>query len=1009
MTQTTKLVIGLLLALVTSALSAAAPERLDVDQIAFAQAQVFDEGAGLTDLTTTAISASEEGYVWVGTMRGVSRFNGHRMVPVPGPGGVLRHPIRDLIALPDGTVWVATGGNGLHRLHDGQWTQLDTKVGLPTASVVRLRAFDGPHGKRLFATGRHMLAEWDGRAWHPRALPDELAELEIRDVLPVAGPRGEVLWVASYGKGLYRCEPAAPCVPAEIPVPGERFYEITALGEAIEADGSHTVWAGADGGGLARLHDGQWERITPRNSILPGDSVTTLEVLNTHGEAPQVWVGLRGGLARLRRGHWEHMDYVGLWASGRINALHAARDSQGRTQMWVGSDSGAVRMRLQDDWRIVSRAGKGRAGIWALRFEKDAQGERLWLGTDGEGLLRYQDSHWSSYGVDSGLPDKTVRSLARVPTADGGDQLWAGTWRGHLARFDGARFHVIETPWPKREDEALSVILPVAAGDVWIALRSGGVAHLSNGSWHWFDPADAANPGKVLGMLETGSGDDATIWTSTFGQGLARYRHGQWYFLGPAQGMPDSNYTGLTLMPDASGKQLLWVGSLSHGLVRLDISDPDNPQLVTKPALPPLPDDYVYGAMRDASGDIIVCTNYGVARWHPVPGDGYTSLVYHRSDGLPHDECNAGAMQRDAYGRIWIGTIGGAAVYVPQAAAIRGRSTPLRLERTLVDGEDRTAAFHPGKLPYEASLNNLEVQFSLLTGERESLNQYRSQLAPLEKAPGKWGESNSRSFTGLPPGDYRLRIEARDYAGTESVPLVLAFKIPMPWWRTLPAFIGAALLLLGLIWLWMRWRDRAARKREKNLVRLIRERTAELERRGDELGRMNEELTRLSYRDPLTDLANRRMLVKHLEDEWEIGVMRSSQLAFLLFDLDEFKSYNDIYGHLAGDDCLRQIARRIHAELRKSDDSAGRYGGEEFGVVLPGLGLEQALIVAERIRAAVERAGLPHRGSVTGIVTISVGAASCVPTDDDRPDSLIAAADKALYRAKQAGRNRVES
>ena len=303
----------------------------------------------------------------------------------------------------------------------------------------------------------------------------------------------------------------------------------------------------------------------------------------------------------------------------------------------------------------------------------------------------------------------------------------------------------------------------------------------------------------------------------------------------------------------------------------------------------------------------------------------------------------------------------------------------------------------------------LEVHYALLSGEREALTRYRTRLAPIERVPTDWSEYDHRSFTGLPPGEYTLNVEARDYAGISARPLSLAFTIPLPWWRTWPSLLAASLALAALVVWSIRRRERQSRRREQQLVDLVRQRTHELENRGVELRRMNEELTRLSYHDALTDLANRRMLLERLHGEWELGLARGTHLAFVLFDLDQFKAYNDQRGHLAGDDALREVGRRIDAELRKPEDTAGRYGGEEFGVVLPGLTLDQAIVVAERIRQAVENAGMQHPATPQGMVTISVGVAAIIPRVGLSAELLIAAADAALYRAKQTGKNRVEA
>jgi diguanylate cyclase (GGDEF)-like protein/PAS domain S-box-containing protein len=170
----------------------------------------------------------------------------------------------------------------------------------------------------------------------------------------------------------------------------------------------------------------------------------------------------------------------------------------------------------------------------------------------------------------------------------------------------------------------------------------------------------------------------------------------------------------------------------------------------------------------------------------------------------------------------------------------------------------------------------------------------------------------------------------------------------------------------------------------------------------------NRILQALAQQDGLTGLANRRRFDEVLVEEFSRARRQREPLSVLLLDADHFKAYNDHYGHLAGDECLRRISAAIESVLRRPGDHAARYGGEEFVVLLPLTDESGALIVAEQIRAAVSALAIQHLGSAPQIVTVSIGVSSLIPFGGaDHPDRLIAAADRALYRAKAEGRNRV--
>ena len=169
----------------------------------------------------------------------------------------------------------------------------------------------------------------------------------------------------------------------------------------------------------------------------------------------------------------------------------------------------------------------------------------------------------------------------------------------------------------------------------------------------------------------------------------------------------------------------------------------------------------------------------------------------------------------------------------------------------------------------------------------------------------------------------------------------------------------------------------------------------------------NHKLEQLANLDGLTQVANRRCFDIYLEREWQRLIREQQPLSLILLDIDGFKAYNDFYGHLAGDDCLIKVAQAVQDVVRRPADLVARYGGEEFTVLLPNTYLEGAIKVAQSIQEAINYLAIPHANSdVKAIVTVSLGITSLIPTLLVQPDILIAYADRALYDAKQQGRDR---
>ncbi len=973
---------------------------LDLAQVAAPAFVAFSSRDGLPDTVTTDAATDRDGFVWAATPVGPYRYDGRRWQAHGGTA--MRHFVDDLHVARDGTLWAALRNAGIARYDGSRWELQDSASDLPSQQVRRI-------GEALDDEGRPELwaLTWDAGVMQLRsgrwAADRDNASLPRDSVLALAQTQslGGVrrTWLGLGNQGLWYRD-AGTRGWRRWQAPGFEAGQVEYL-LATGRDTGEALWISAFGSGLWRLDARGLRRWSQAGGELPSNDLYGIATTHDGGGTATVWAASRWGLVRVRGDDAQVFDRRHGLPADAVRGLGAWSAPDGSQVLWLATEAGMARtIPGASAWVTASLLGSRSTGVFAAMVEPDGRGgERLWVGGAGdEGLGLHEQGRWRSFSAATGdLPPGGISAIVATTARDGTRTRWVGSWTGELLRVretaDAPTFERVDRPWPTAQGNAVQDVLARDVGgtsELWVGTRQSGAWRRRDGVWTQPRPAGVDGPWRVTRFQAQRDGDDRLwLWAAT-DHGLARFDGQRWTLFGREAGLPTQQLIGMRLYHQPDGRSLLWMGSADAGVVRVDITDPQNPAVL--PAdLPTPPDPTVYSALRDSAGRIYVCTNNGVERLLPVPG-GWRQQVYTRRHGMVHDECNTNAQFVDRHDRFWTGTLGGPTVYDPAQDARDTQPKPLRIVGLRVDG----APVSGTGLEVPADARAVEIDYALLSWQREGESQFRTQLLGYESEPGPWSTQGTRSFGALPPGDYRLRIEARDYAGNASIPVELPLSVRAHWWRTDGArLVGvAALLLIGYAVALVR--TRRLRARQRLLEQRVAARTADL-------NDSNARLVELSYCDALTGLANRRRLLERLDERVRGGA--SAGLVFV--DVDHFKAFNDLHGHPAGDEALRGVAAALLA-CAPPEALVARYGGEEFACLLPHADLPAAVAFADCCRAGVAARDihLPGTGQ-TERVTISAGVAGARLALEEDAHRLLREADLALYRAKREGRNRV--
>jgi diguanylate cyclase (GGDEF)-like protein len=967
------LIAGLLLALPAApARAIAAIEAARATSLTQYKVDGWQTEQGLPHNTVAALQQTRDGYLWVGTLAGLARFDGVRFttVDVGEVPEIATLPVSGLFEDAQGKLWIAHNkGAAIYR--DGKFTRA---FAAPATANQRVWAFAQDKAGVIWAATNHGLARWEKGVVKFFGEADGLPTERLRTL---AFDRDGVLWIGTTGAGLVSY--AAGSFRVFDPATGFPHLHV----RAVLADPAGGIWAATAGGGLAHVRDGVIKTYTVADG-LPTDQLTAL-ARDIHG---QLWIGTwGGGVSRMVGERFSNLASGQGLAGDHIWSLQT--DSQG--EIWLGTwVSGLVRMRERAFGWLGVPEGLSSDNARSVLQARDGS---TWVATAGGGLNHIVGGAITVLGKQDGLPSDELSSL--IEARDGA--LWIGSYTAGAVRLKDGRISTYSHAqgMPSADVRAL---FEDRHGTIWAATQSG----LARFDGSAFTPLRGAGApaGGVTSIAEDAQG---TLWFGTGGEGLARWRDGAFTTLTTVDGLLSNWIMSLHLDPTGA----LWIGTNGDGMNRLQ-----GGRLGAIRPADGLWDGTILAILEDASANFWVTTNRGFFRVARAElnafADGRASKVSSRAFG-PGDAMRsitfAGGLQPtaalDQAGRLLLPSTKGLVIVDTQRMPAPAQPPSARLERVRVNGVDH-APTAPLTLPPGAATLSIEYgAITLLYAERV---RFRYQLDGLSRDWIDAGSNREVAFPALSHGLYHFRVQTSlDGKSWSASTPALAITV-QPFFYEATWF--AALVVCGVftvLFVLVRLRLHRLRAHHTEMEQLVAQKT-------EALRLANEHLSRLSFIDALSGLANRRRFDEVLADEWARACRSGAPLALVIADIDSFKLYNDALGHPEGDRCLAAVAGMFISHARRAADLAARYGGEEFVMLLPNLDLAAALQVAEALRSACETLAIAHPGSaVAPVVTLSLGVAVQRPSDPspEAMRTLVEDADAALYRAKHEGRNRV--
>ena len=943
--------------------------------------RTYGQEEGLSDLSVECVVQDHVGYLWAGTDDGLFRFDGRQFTRFGHEQGLPRTRIYQLLETDDGRFYAATAA-GLTRRAGDRFVVLDEKSGLGPFAIGHAGLDSDSSGTVYVGTDRGL---YSGK--HDKyTLDTEASALGDGPVTGVHVDAAGALYYARSGR-LYRQE-SGRAVEFGRPrgLPSDETID------DVQSDGAGRLWVRTVKHLYLLPRGGQ--RFERDDEGLPESSEVGRLAFDDRGG---LLVPTVRGIAYKEGGAWRLIGRREGLASDA--ALSALVDREG--SLWIGLLGGGLDRRYgRGEFTNWTRSdGLSQEVVWSIVRQKTTSGPApIWVGTE-QGLDRIdpKSGDVKSYSVSDGLGGNTVNALA---AGDDGS-LWIGSWPGGVTRFlpDGKVRHYAPADTAP-EQFRVAAIHVRRDGEIWVGSVEG-LFRLPAGSTATVLERVAIGSDRPDGVRAFAEDPSGTLFAASR-QGILRITGPSPRRFSTRDGLREDFLSSLAFASDGSA---VVAYRESIGAAKVII---EGDRLTVRPISTAngLVSNKVVLVGRDAGGSIWIGTGTGV----DVFGPDWKHLArYGKPDGMVSDDLDQNAFFAEPDGTVWLGSSRGLIRFQAGTTPAPAVAPPIVITRAQA-GERPLDPSRPAVLA--ASERNFSVSWAGLTFVEPRRVRYRHRMVGLVDQYTETELTEAR-FPALPTGTYRFEVLCVAADGkVSSAPAVFQLSVKAAWWGTVAARILWAILAVGALVAVVRWRTRHLEADRRRLEEAVAARSAEL-------AAANRELREASFTDALTGARNRRFFSTVIEDDVNRTLRvhstpaqnrpRNCDLIFYIVDIDHFKEINDDYGHDRGDGVLAEVARRLTHVVRDSDRLI-RWGGEEFLLISRDADRTRGDVLAGRVMQSVGSEPFDLGGGHKVRRTCSVGWAPFPWFPDSTRTfaftEVLKLADRAMYMAKQSGRNR---